>query len=327
MPVNHEAEVFYSHDELAQRFQVNQDDLIKVITENKFDLHNRDGDLYLKKEQMESLTGNILSSLGISYQYYEIPENLKNCTLPWAATLARMYQDKFTYPSSISPEQGDFLRTLVCNIAPKNIVEIGCFTGVSTVWLAAGLEQVGSEGTVTSVDLFNDIMPSLPNHRGYLTNPLEYAQQSIETAQLSHRVKFCQNNSREVGEKIDEFVDDSIDFLFIDGDHTIEGCSKDFLLFYPHVAVGGYIILHDIYPEFCDWEGPRYVIDKYIKNSPAFDLLELKTNPINYGIAVIRKFDKDRNIELKTKLRNSAIWQSIKGKPLGNFIKNTLPFK
>jgi predicted O-methyltransferase YrrM len=324
MPVNYEAEVFYSIEELSQRFKVTQEELIKLVAEKRFTKHNVNGDLYLKKDELENFINELLPSQGISHKYYEIPEYLKNCTSSWVVTLVKMYQEEFTYPDSISPDQGELLKTFVCNIAPKNILEIGCFTGVSTIWLAAGLEQTGNRGTVHSVDLFNDIIPNLPNHCGYLSNPLEYAQRCVDAAQLSHRVKFYKNNSIEVGEKIHEILNDSIDFLFIDGDHSVEGCYNDFILFYPHVSVGGYIVLHDIYPDFCGHYGPMHIIDKFIKKSPHFDLLEIKTSPINFGMAVIRKLGKDRNLELRSKLRQTAIWQKIKGKPLGNLIRNTI---
>lgn len=265
----------------------------------------------------------VFPSSNVSQKNYEIPEYLKSCSIPWAKTLVKMYQE-FTFPASVSPSQGDFLRTLASNIAPKNLVEIGCFTGISTIWLAAGLEQTGKEGIIHSIDLFEDIIPSPPYHRAYLANPIEYAQKSVEAAQLSHRVKFYQGNSIEVGEKVNEILDEPIDFLYIDGDHTIEGCYKDFALFSPHVSVGGYIILHDIYPEFCAWDDSRYLIDKYLKNSPHFDVLEIKTSPVNYGMAVIRKLSEDKNLEWRNKLKQTPIWQIIKGKPLGNFIKKKI---
>jgi predicted O-methyltransferase YrrM len=321
MLVNSETKNLYSTGQLSHLFRVPHEKIIKVITEKKISINTINGVTYLQKAQLENFIDELLLTLGISRTYYEIPEYLKTCTSSWAVTLVKMYQDKFTCPDSISPDQGDFLRTLVCNIAPKNILEIGCFTGVSTVWLATGLEQIGSRGIVHSVDLFNDIMPMLPNHCGYLTNPLEYAQKSVDAAQLSHRVKFYKNNSREVGEKVHELLSEPIDFLFIDGDHTIEGCVSDFMLFYPHVSVGGYIVLHDIYPKFCGWGGPRYVIDNIIKKSPHFDLLEVKTSPANYGLAVIRKLDKDRKLEFRIKLRKTASWQRIKHKPLGKFLR------
>ena len=324
MPINYESEVLYSSKELSRVMRIPEEKLINVVTEKNLNPYNLNGEAYLKTDEIDNLVDEVLLTLGLSHRYYEIPEYLIKCTAPWAVTLVKMYQNKITYPASLSPDQGDFLRTLVCNVAPKNILEIGCFTGVSTVWLAAGLEQVGSEATIHSVDLFVDIMPRVPLIRSYLSDPLEYMLRSLEEAQLSHRVQVHKGNSREIGEKVDQVLNEPIDLLFIDGDHTVKGCYQDFILFYPYVPVGGYIILHDIYPKFCGWEGPRYVIDKFIKNSPHFDLLEIKTTPVNYGMAVIRKLGVDKNLELRSQLRKSAIWQKIKGKPLGNFIKKTV---
>lgn len=324
MPVNYKSEDFFTYEEISRRLRIPQEELGKFVTENKFNTYNINDSLYLKKDELENFFEQFLVSIGFSHRYYKIPEFLEKCSSPWAVTLVKMYQEKFAFPASLSPEQGNLLKTLVSNIAPKNVVEIGCFIGVSTIWLAAGLEQIGSSATIHSIDLFNDIMPAPPMMGGYLNNPLDYAQKSVEAAQFSDRVKFYKNNSIEVGEKAHEILNEPIDFIYIDGDHSIEGCYKDFILFYPHVSVGGYIVLHDIYPEFCSWDGPRYVIDKFIKNSPHFELLEIKTSPRNYGIAVIRKLSEDRNLELRGQLTKTAIWQKLKGKPLGNFIKNTV---
>jgi predicted O-methyltransferase YrrM len=41
-------------------------------------------------------------------------------------------------------------------------------------------------------------------------------------------------------------VDDKLDFLFIDGDHTYEGVKKDFEMYSPLVRKGGLIAFHDI---------------------------------------------------------------------------------
>ncbi len=322
MSVDCSTKILYSIEELSHRFRVPQEEIVKIVTEKQLTQQNIDGGAYLKKDEVKNLIDELFPSGNDSNQTYEIPEYLRNCTSPWAKTLVKMYQEKFTFPASVSPAQGEFLKTLVANIAPKTVVEIGCFTGISTVWAAAGLEQAGQPGTIHSIDLFEDIIPSPPYHRVYLPNPIEYAQKSLETAQLSHRVKFYKNNSIAIGEKIAEIINEPIDFLYIDGDHSKEGAYKDFSLFSPHVSVGGYIVFHDIYPEFCGWDGPRYVIDKYIKNSPNYELFEIKTSPVNYGMAVIRKLSPDKNQDRLSQLKNTAIWQSIKGKPIGNFIKN-----
>jgi predicted O-methyltransferase YrrM len=323
MLVNYATEDLYSIEYLSQKFQVTLDEIDKVVTTKNLSKQQNNGKLYIQKSEIRQLIDELFPDVNDD-RGYEIPEYLQKSTSPWAKTLVKMYRENFTYPASVSPSQGEFLKSLMCNIAPKNVVEIGCFTGISTIWLAAGLEQNGGAGNINSIDLFEDIIPAPPYHRAYLPNPIAYAQNSVAAAELAHRVKFHKSNSVAAGERIHEILTESIDFIYIDGDHTKSGCEKDFMLFYPHVAIGGYIVLHDIYPEYCNWDGPRYVIDKYIKNSPHFQLMEVKTSPVNYGMAVMRKLSQDKNLELRDKLKNTAIWNLIKGKPLGNFIKNRL---
>lgn len=39
----------------------------------------------------------------------------------------------------------------------------------------------------------------------------------------------------------------NVDLLFIDADHSYEGCTADLENWYPNLAVGGHIVLHDCY--------------------------------------------------------------------------------
>jgi predicted O-methyltransferase YrrM len=48
---------------------------------------------------------------------------------------------------------------------------------------------------------------------------------------------------------IKNILDDrKVDFLFIDGDHTYEGVTRDFEMYSPLVKRGGIIAIHDIVP-------------------------------------------------------------------------------
>jgi hypothetical protein len=61
-----------------------------------------------------------------------------------------------------------------------------------------------------------------------------------------------------VGENVRLVVGDShgeagatvgaFDVVFIDGDHSTEGCAADLAAYYPRLAPGGHILLHDSYP-------------------------------------------------------------------------------
>jgi predicted O-methyltransferase YrrM len=206
-----------------------------------------------------------------------------------------MYEGDLAWPAALSPSQGELLKALVGNIAPRRVVEIGCFIGISSVWMAAALEEIGGEGHIHSIDLFTEVMPGPHVHHRYHGDPLSYAEEAVTAASLSHRVRFHKAHSHETQRLAPEVFDQPIDFLFIDGDHSIAGCAGDFLLYAPHVRNGGYILLHDIYPDACSCDGPRWVIDELVSRSPHFALLEIPTLPTGYdqtrgyGIAVIRK--------------------------------------
>jgi hypothetical protein len=153
--------------------------------------------------------------------------------------------------------------------APRNakIVEIGSWQGKSTYCLSKGLRS----GKVYAIDPFN------------ADGGLDKDSEKIYAAKKGTDNlydKFIDNMTRlKVRSKIvakqgysyqfpDEF--DKIDVLFIDGDHSIEGCKLDFDLFSPKVAVGGYIAFHD-YDKTRDELGPTYVIQNIVLNSLAYE--------------------------------------------------------
>lgn len=61
---------------------------------------------------------------------------------------------------------------------------------------------------------------------------------------------FWQGDSSEIAKNYDW----SVKVLFIDGDHTYEGCKADIDAWYPHMAEGGVMLFHD-----CDATSPGVV--------------------------------------------------------------------
>lgn len=61
-----------------------------------------------------------------------------------------------------------------------------------------------------------------------------------------------------VGERVELLVGDSgrgrfeqigaFDFLFVDGDHSYEGCSNDLRAWFSQLTPGGHVLVHDSYP-------------------------------------------------------------------------------
>ena len=62
--------------------------------------------------------------------------------------------------------------------------------------------------------------------------------------------KVIKGNSKNVEtlEKVKDFFPDGIDLLFIDGDHSYDGITKDFNIYFPLVNKNGYIVFDDYLP-------------------------------------------------------------------------------
>lgn len=99
-------------------------------------------------------------------------------------------------------------------------------------------------------------------------------------------VKICRGYSFEV---VKQFPDEYFDFIFIDADHTEEGCSRDLKDWYPKVKHGGVFCGHDY----------------------NFRSVRTKNGKIRFGVVeAVDKFVKENNLELFNLQPNS--WGVIK---------------
>jgi predicted O-methyltransferase YrrM len=211
---------------------------------------------------------------------------LEQFDAPWADSLKDLYAVPVAYPASLPPSQGLQLRNLVLERELRSCVEIGCFIGVSSLWLASAIQELGG-GSLRSVDLFE---PKKPNrfHFSFLDDPYETALAAAQKAGLDRIVEFVRSDSSSYAERLRAVA--QMDMVFIDGDHTFLGIARDFLGYFPLLRKGGVAVLHDIYPVHCGWSGPRRFIDRYLAGCPGVRVTEFVTQP-NFGIAVIEKVE------------------------------------
>jgi predicted O-methyltransferase YrrM len=122
-------------------------------------------------------------------------------------------------------------------------VEIGTWKGMSIVYMARKIKETGKNIQLFGIDTFlgtdEDYMlmedEDLKSGNLYLEylRTIEPYKDIINTIVGDSHVVF------------DQFRDNSIDFLFIDGDHRYQGINTDLDLWLPKVKTGGIISGHD----------------------------------------------------------------------------------
>jgi predicted O-methyltransferase YrrM len=124
----------------------------------------------------------------------------------------------------LEPWEGEYL-FLLASGSRQGIVEIGRLMGGSTFLLACANSRV----PINSIDI----------------QPQNDAQLNLYLRQHG-----CgQNVNLIVGDSQQTDYPDiaPFDLLFIDGDHSYQGCMRDLENWYPKLAPGGHLILHDCY--------------------------------------------------------------------------------
>jgi predicted O-methyltransferase YrrM len=113
--------------------------------------------------------------------------------------------------------------TLATNHLKGDIVEIGSYQGKSTITIAKNTRK-----KVHAID-------------PYVMCTSKAIKNNIKRFKADN-VRLYEDYSGNVSE---HFINKKIAFLFIDGDHSYEGCKQDILLYQNNIVQGGYIAFHD----------------------------------------------------------------------------------
>jgi len=155
------------------------------------------------------------------------------------------------------------------------IVEIGAWCGKSATYLGAGAEaggavvfsldhHHGSEENQAGWDHFD---PELIDPTDGRLNTLPLWQRSIALASLEQRVVGVVGDSSIVG----AHWSTPIDLLFIDGGHGEEPAWADWNTWSPHVPLGRWIAIHDVFENPEDGGRPPYELFSHALASGAFE--------------------------------------------------------
>ncbi|WP_262149382.1 O-methyltransferase [Chryseobacterium foetidum] len=186
--------------------------------------------------------------------------------------LRRETYQKTTQPHMISGyQQGRLLSIISKMINPKNVLEIGTFTGYATLCLADGLSEGGK---ITTLDVNEDL--------AYL--PKKYFAESEFSSQIDFRIQDAKEFLKE--------TDEVFDLVFIDADK--ENYAEYFRLIKPKTKSGSVVLFDNVlwYGKVLD-ENPKQKSTQIIKElndlvaeDEDFDNLIL---PLRDGVNFLRR--------------------------------------
>jgi MMP 1-O-methyltransferase len=153
-------------------------------------------------------------------------------------------------------------RARIPGAEPPTFVEIGAWCGKSSVYLGAAAEVTGA--VVLSVDHHRgseENQPGWEHHEPDLVDPdagridtLLHWRHTITATGLERSVVGVVGDSPTVAARWDR----PLAFCFIDGGHGAEPAWADFRGWSPRVAVGGWLAIHDVFPDPADGGRPPY---------------------------------------------------------------------
>lgn len=180
----------------------------------------------------------------------------------------------------ISPLCRRVIYYLTIALRPESVLEIGTNVGASTIWIAAALSRLDEHRTVTTVDIDDVNHAELGAWRSanMTRTPADCA---IELG-LSDRIEFHRSDSQEFmrGEAR------RFDFIFLDGDHSARTVYSEVSLALSILNEGGFILLHDYYPNGEPIrpgggviKGPYRALTRIRQENPVIDVLPFGVLP------------------------------------------------
>ncbi|WP_031508419.1 class I SAM-dependent methyltransferase [Streptomyces megasporus] len=156
------------------------------------------------------------------------------------------------------------------------LLEIGTYCGRSTILLADAARRAGGDATVLTVDHHRgseEQQPGWEYHDPELVDPevglmdtLPTFRRTLHAAGLEDRVIALVGRSPRVA----AVWGGKLGLVFVDGGHTDEHATADYEGWAPHLAEGGLLVVHDVFPDPADGGQAPYRIYRRALASGAF---------------------------------------------------------
>lgn len=154
-------------------------------------------------------------------------------------------------PGWCTPKKAEKIMDFICEFQPEICVEIGVFAGSTSYPILSAL-QLLNRGKLYAIDAW-DLQAAIegldkndPNFTWWQNVDFPNVRQQFYTFLLLKKLKkWCEPISLRSEDAVSSFSDESIDFLYIDGNFSEEGSLRDVYLYLPKVKKGGYVWLND----------------------------------------------------------------------------------
>jgi predicted O-methyltransferase YrrM len=148
------------------------------------------------------------------------------------------------------PERG-YLFQLASDLpADAQVIEVGSWMGASTCFIAGGLKGAGTK--IFAVDNFQGLSTCGEDSAWYnrhfrelgSNSTLDIFKKNFADLGFSSRAEPVVSDSIAAAQTL-AAKRGTIDFIFIDGDHSYDACKADIVAWAPYVKRGGVIAFHD----------------------------------------------------------------------------------
>ena len=180
----------------------------------------------------------------------------------------------------LAKQEGEALYRAALEVAAKGpVLEIGSYCGKSTVYLGAACQRLGG------------VLYALDHHRGSEEHQLgeEYHDPQLydaEAGRMDSLREFRRTLQRaQLEDTVVPIVAPSalaarywntpLAMVFIDGGHSMEAALNDYRCWAPHIVRGGWLAIHDIFPNPADGGRPPFAIWQLACASGLFEPLPL----------------------------------------------------
>jgi len=177
-----------------------------------------------------------------------------NITLPFS------HQDSVEFPELsdntfeniegwFGPAQAQHFAHFIDNCEDgATLVEIGAWLGRSTRWQAQYIKDSGKKINYHVIDTFKGTQNEEEHVKIVEDIGTDGSIRSLFDKNLEGLEDYITVIEGDSAESAAQFEDESIDMVYIDGDHSVDGVARDIMSFYPKIKVGGILSGDDYHP-------------------------------------------------------------------------------